>query len=68
MMTCCTFDSSVINSILTEQQVFCHRMYSTRNTKLIPGVNLVKLFWHKFDHTFCKLDYFINVTIIFLSC
>jgi hypothetical protein len=26
-----------------------------------PGVNLTKLFWHKFTHTFCKLDYFLNM-------
>ncbi len=31
-------------------------------------VNLIKLFWHNFTHTFCKRDHFINVTIIFLYC
>jgi hypothetical protein len=26
-----------------------------------PGANLIKLFWSKFFHTFCKLDHFINI-------
>jgi hypothetical protein len=30
-----------------------------------PGFNLIKLFWHKSDNAFCKLDHFINVAIIF---
>jgi hypothetical protein len=30
-----------------------------------PGVNLIKLFCHKSDNAFCKLDHFINVAIIF---
>jgi hypothetical protein len=25
-----------------------------------PGVNLIKLFWRKFTHAFCKLDHFKN--------
>jgi hypothetical protein len=28
-----------------------------------PGVNQIKLFWHKFTDTFCKLGRFINVNI-----
>jgi len=32
-----------------------------------PGVNLIKLFWSKFTHTFCKLDHFIKATIIFCA-
>jgi len=32
--------------------------------KLGPGVNLIKLFEHKFTHTFCKLDHFINISSI----
>jgi hypothetical protein len=31
-------------------------------------VNLIKRFWLKFTHTFCKLYHYINVTIIFLCC
>jgi hypothetical protein len=27
------------------------------------GVNLIKLFWSKFTHSFCKLDHFINVIL-----
>ncbi len=27
-----------------------------------PRVNIVKLFWHKFTHTFCKLGHFINAS------
>jgi hypothetical protein len=29
-------------------------------------VPLIKLFWHKFNYTFCTLYHCINVTIIFL--
>jgi len=25
------------------------------------GVDLIKQFWSKFTHTFCKLDHFINI-------
>ncbi len=32
--------------------------------RLTPGVNFMKLFWHKFTYTFCKLDHFINVNNI----
>ncbi len=32
------------------------------------GFDLIKLFWHKFTHVFCKLDHFIHVTIILMSC
>ncbi len=32
-----------------------------------PGANLIKLFWSKFTHTFCKLYHFIKVTIIFCA-
>jgi len=28
------------------------------------GANPMKLFWCKFTHTFCKLDHFLNVSII----
>jgi hypothetical protein len=31
-----------------------------------PGVNLIKLFWSKFNYTFCKLDHCHNVEIIFV--
>ncbi len=37
----------------------------TTNNK--PGVDLIKCFWCKFTHTFCKLDCRINVAIIFLG-
>jgi hypothetical protein len=30
-------------------------------------VELIKLFWHKFNLTFCKLDHFINVYNTFVS-
>ncbi len=28
---------------------------------LVTGVNLIKLFWRKFNHTFCKIDHFMNI-------
>ncbi len=31
---------------------------------MIPGVNLVNLFWHKFTRTFCKLVHFITISNI----
>ncbi len=33
-----------------------------------PGVDLLKLFCCNFTQSFQKLDHFINVTVIFLSC
>ncbi len=30
----------------------------------VPGVDVIKLFWCKFTHVFCKLDHFINETIM----
>ncbi len=46
----------------------CHYA-ECRYVKLLgPGVNLIKLFWHKFTHVFCKLDHCINANIIFLCC
>ncbi len=30
-----------------------------------PGANLIKLFWQKFTHVFCKLDCCTNVAIFF---
>jgi hypothetical protein len=32
----------------------------------IPEVDLIKLFWHKFTHTFCRLHNYINIIIIFV--
>ncbi len=33
--------------------------------QLIPGVDLIKLFWSKCTHTFCKLDHCINTSNIY---
>jgi hypothetical protein len=30
-----------------------------------PGADLIKLFWRKITHVFCKLDCFTNVAIFF---
>jgi hypothetical protein len=49
-----------------EFQGKCDKMLKIENPK--PRVDLIKLFWRKFIHVFCKLDHFINVTIIFLCC
>jgi hypothetical protein len=35
---------------------------------LVPaGVNLLKRFWSKFTHSFCKLDYFNTKSFFLLS-
>ncbi len=36
----------------------------TLSTKGNSGVDLIKPFWRKFTHTLCKLDHFINISII----
>jgi hypothetical protein len=36
-------------------------------THITSEVNLIKLFWHKFTHIFCKLDRFINANNKWLS-
>ncbi len=35
-------------------------VHCTTEQDLRPGANLIKLFWRKFTHTFCRLDHFIN--------
>ncbi len=35
-------------------------------TKIRPGCDLIKLFWHKFIHSFFKLENFINANYIVL--
>ncbi len=40
----------------------------TKKTRFItypPGVDLIKLFWHKFTYSFCKLGLFIITQQIF---
>ncbi len=31
----------------------------------LPGVDLIKICWSKFTHTFCKLNHFINTSNIY---
>ncbi len=41
-----------------------HKNWETYRGLFLPnGVNLIKLLWHKFPYTFCKLDHFINMAI-----
>ncbi len=39
---------------------FERKAFRSKCNTLFPRVNLIKLFWLKFTHTFCKLDRFIN--------
>jgi hypothetical protein len=47
--------------------IFCTRLTSgvlVVSAKVGSEVNLIRPFWHKFTHDFCKLDHFINVNNI----
>ncbi len=43
---------------------FCSNIDILANPVESPRVNLIKVFWSKITHTFCKLDHFINISNI----
>ncbi len=48
---------------MTNQHLSNYSVIFTQNQLWLDaaiGVDLIKLFWVKFTHTFCKLDYFAN--------
>jgi hypothetical protein len=62
MVECCypvSFMLTVMYSECRKLALYADFHYAEcRYVKLLGrGVNLIKLFWHKFTHVFCKLDH-----------
>ncbi len=56
-----------LDSLLSQchSMTLCGRQVCT-TTLYIPGVDLIKLFWHKFTYSFCMPDQFIAIRQILL--